>query len=533
MNVVMPAGDSSPATGPLRIYNYYRLVIGIALLLAFLNDPGRALLGSEGQRLFVVTIVFYVVVNLIMAVVTFLNPASLDRVGKTTLFVLVGFDVLSLTVLMHASGGVSSGLAPLTLVAIGAGAILLAGRVTLVLPAVATLAVLYGESLRALGSGLREGEYFQAGILGTLYFATAIVLRELASRLRRSEIESQQRAREVQNLEHLSDAVIQRMRTGILVVNREGRIRMANGAARQLVRNQGVRGNFDLPAPLLERLAAWRADAQARGQPFQVESAGPDLRANFSAIRPDEDGDTIVFLEDHSEVQQQAQQLKLAGLGRLSASIAHEIRNPLGAISHAAQLLAESPDLTSPDQRLADIIQSHCRRVNTIIANVLELSRRRQPSLERILLCEWLERFVAEYREAHPSDPEIELRTGQPTVAVQFDPSHLQQILTNLLDNAQRYARGEVGSVQLSAGVDDISDRPFLQVTDDGPGVAPDRITHLFEPFFTTESKGTGLGLYISRELCEANQARLSYVPAIPRGSCFRIAFAHPKRVMG
>ena len=528
-----PAGENFAAAGPLRVYNYYRLVISIALLLAFLNDPTRALLGAEAPTLFVVTIVAYVAVNLLLAVATFIVPPLLDRIGQAALFTLVAFDVLSLTVLMHSSGGVASGLAPLTLVAIGAGAILLDGRVMLVLPAVASLAVLYSEVLRTLGAGMRNGEYFQAGILGALYFATAIVLRRLAARLRHSEHESLQRAREVQNLEQLSDAVIQRMRTGILVVNREGRIRMANSAARQLVRNQGARSDQDLPPPLLERLAAWRADAQARGQPFQVESAGPDLRANFSAIRPDEDADTIVFLEDQSEVQQQAQQLKLAGLGRLSASIAHEIRNPLGAISHAAQLLAESPDLVAPDQRLAEIIQAHCRRVNTIIANVLELSRRRQPSLERIALPEWLARFIAEYQESHPSHPRIDVNASGDDVSVQFDPSHLQQVLTNLVDNALRYASGADGAVRLTAGIDDISERPYLQVVDDGPGIAPDRITQLFEPFFTTEAKGTGLGLYISRELCEANQARLSYVPAVPRGSCFRIAFAHPKRVMG
>lgn len=525
--------EHSAASGPLRIYTYYRLFIGIALLLAFLNDPGHDLLGSKSETLFIVTIGLYVAVNVTLAVGTFIAAPIAERIGQGALFALVAFDVLSLTILMHASGGVSSGLAPLTLVAIGAGAILLSGRVTLVLPAVATLAVLYSEALRALEGGFGNAEYFQAGILGALYFATAIVLRGLATRLRSSEIESRLRAREVQNLEQLSDAVIQRMRTGILVVNREGRIRMANDAARQLIRNQGMRSDQDLPTPLRERLDAWRADAQARGQPFQVESAGPDLRANFSAIRQGETGDTIVFLEDHSEVQQQAQQLKLAGLGRLSASIAHEIRNPLGAISHAAQLLAESPELTAPDQRLAEIIQSHCRRVNTIVANVLELSRRRQPNLERIALHDWLVRFVVEYTESRPAHVGLQLRLAASDISVQFDPSHLQQVLTNLVDNALRYAQGQEGSVRLVTGVDDLSERPYLQVLDDGPGVAPDRITQLFEPFFTTEAKGTGLGLYISRELCEANQARLSYVPAIPRGSCFRIAFAHPKRVMG
>ncbi len=517
----------------LRIYNYYRLGLGIALVVGFANDEQRQLLGATNPDMFAAVIGLYVLANLMLAVIAFLARDASTLTNESALFAIVGIDVLALLAIMFASGGISSGLAPLTLVAIGAGAILLTRRFALLLPAIAAIAVLYAELGHTINRDGVQPEYFQAAILGALYLATSLALRGLAARLRISETESLMRALEVQDLERLSDTVIQRMRTGILVVNQEGAIRMANSAARQLMRHTGASPNARLPTPLLERLNAWRSDTFARGESFQAEGAGPEVRANFSSIRSDDQSDTIVFLEDQSEVQQQAQQLKLAGLGRLSASIAHEIRNPLGAISHAAQLLGESPALSGPDLRLAQIVQDHCRRMNTIIANMLELSRRGQPNLERIKLQDWVMRFAAEYCDARPEAAALIAAPHIADITVQFDPGQLGQVITNLLDNALRYCRNESGSVRFEGGIDPLSERPFLLVADDGPGVAAQNVPNLFEPFFTTDSKGTGLGLYISRELCEANQARLSYVPALPSGSCFRIAFAHSKRVLG
>jgi len=232
-------------------------------------------------------------------------------------------------------------------------------------------------------------------------------------------------------------------------------------------------------------------------------------------------------------VQQQAQQLKLAALGRLSASIAHEIRNPLGAISHAAQLLRESEELSRGDRRLSEIIRDHCKRMNGVVENVLETSRRRPPSPVRLNLSSHLADFAGAFRDSN-EDAQICVRIEPHDTEVRMDKGHLDQVLTNLVGNAVRHSREHAGRplVHLAGGIDARTERPYLNVIDEGPGVPDDMVDHLFEPFFTTAKSGTGLGLYISRELCEANQARLTYHRHEGGGACFRITFSHPDRII-
>ena len=226
------------------------------------------------------------------------------------------------------------------------------------------------------------------------------------------------------------------------------------------------------------------------------------------------------------------QQSKLASLGRLSASIAHEIRNPVGAMSHAGQLLAESEALTHDDLRLTEIIRTNSERVSHIIDNVLQLSRRESSRPELLALGPWLNEFANEFSRT------LELREGEISVlgvpddlAVRMDPSHLRQILWNLCDNAVKYA-SEAGGilVELQAGRTSQNGRPYLEVLDRGHGVDPATIDKIFEPFFTDKHGGTGLGLYISKELCELNRAVLSARPRTGGGSVFRIVFADPSR---
>jgi two-component system sensor histidine kinase PilS (NtrC family) len=260
---------------------------------------------------------------------------------------------------------------------------------------------------------------------------------------------------------------------------------------------------------------------------------GPLLQPSFIPLQRSGEQHTLIFLDDISQVTQQAQQLKLASLGRLTAGIAHEIRNPLGAISHAAQLLQESEDLEEPDRRLAQIIQDHSRRMNTVIENVLQLSRRRQAEPQLLDLKYWLHRFASEFRSSARPDQTLHLETQSGSLQTRMDPHQLTQILSNLVQNGLRYSaqKHQLGQVWLKLYRDPESDLPTLEVLDDGPGVPVDQMQHIFEPFYTTDNKGTGLGLYISRELCESNQARLDYKLREGGGSCFRITFAHPRKL--
>jgi two-component system sensor histidine kinase PilS (NtrC family) len=263
---------------------------------------------------------------------------------------------------------------------------------------------------------------------------------------------------------------------------------------------------------------------------LSVAAAGVDVQASFARLSAETRVATLVFLEDVAVLRQRAQQLKLASLGRLTASIAHEVRNPLGAISHAGQLLSESPALDDEERRLTAIIEEQSRRVNRIVEDILRISRRRQARTERVDLYRWLGDFRSEFLlHYNLSPPDIALELDAGPIEAGMDPDQLHQVLWNLCENGLRYSRG-TPLLLIRGGIQRDTGRPFVEVVDRGPGVAAEIREQLFEPFFTTEAQGTGLGLYVARELCEANQALLQLRYAGPGGTCFRIDFAHPQR---
>jgi two-component system sensor histidine kinase PilS (NtrC family) len=240
-----------------------------------------------------------------------------------------------------------------------------------------------------------------------------------------------------------------------------------------------------------------------------------------------------VFLEDTTVIAEQVQQTKLAALGRLSASIAHEIRNPVGAMSHAGQLLGESPNLAPEDKRLTEIIRKNADRVSAIINNVLQLSRREETNLERLSLRAWIEDFREEFC-ATMQWPVSRLPVSGPDteIEVHADASQIRQVVWNLCDNAIKHAVKEHAEelVEIRYGRLGPSARPFLEVADRGAGVAPEQAERIFEPFYSGERRGTGLGLFLARELAQTSRATLLYEPRSGGGSLFRVVFADPQR---
>jgi len=520
------------SVGLLRVYNYYRVLVGLGLLAMASQTLIANRLGDLDQTAFLILTALYTLINLGSAVVLQFVPQRFFKSDYPAL-ALVTFDILVLTALTYFSSGLSSGLGVLVLVAVAIGSILVTGRLVSLVPAVATIAVLYEEFYLSLSAPALHDGYFQAGILGALYFTAALSIQRISHRVRMNDVRALTQAAELADLERVNRQIVQRMRTGILLVDHENHIRMANQSALALMGQMVEGGPTELPESLKQHLLSWRENTHLRIPPFHIRSDMPEIRVAFSAVRSDDsNGDITVFIEDTGEIQQQAQQLKLAALGRLSASIAHEIRNPLGAVSHAAQLLNESQNLDDGDARLTDIIHSHCQRMNSVIENVLEMSRRSPPSPVKLDLNDFLEEFKTGFVESI-SDAIIEIDVEPRDTEVRVDKSQLGQVLTNLVENGIRYGSEESGSttVRLEGGVDPRTDRPYLNVIDQGPGVPEEQLPNLFEPFFTTAQSGTGLGLYIARELCEANQARLNYLPQPQGGSCFRITFAHPDRI--
>jgi two-component system sensor histidine kinase PilS (NtrC family) len=507
----------------LRILNYYRVALaGLFAGLALKGDL-PAPLGSFDAGLFSRVAMAYFGTTLLA-----LAAIRLRRPGFTLQVPLhIAVDLLAITLLMHASGGVRSGLGMLLIISVAGGSLLMEGRTSRLFAALATLAVL----LQQAGAWLKNGpptDYTHAGLLGASFFATAVLGYSLARRLRESEALAARRGLDLAEQARLTQYVIQRMQTGVLVVDERFAVRLGNESALRLLDIPEPAAGLPLAAlcpPLAENLQAWWRHGH-QPSAFRTDAGAAELMPRFARLGDDHRAGTLIFLEDMAAITQQAQQLKLASLGRLTAGIAHEIRNPLGAISHAAQLLAESPSLDAGDQRLTEIIRNQSLRVNAIVENIMQLSRGQQAEPESLMLRPWLERFVAEFVSSEELEPgRVRAVIEPPDLHAQIDPDQLHQILSNLCHNGLRHGGR---NLLLRAGLES-SGRAWLDVIDDGPGIDQACAQQIFEPFFTTSSAGTGLGLYIARELCLANQARISHVPG-RGGACFRITFADPRR---
>lgn len=513
----------------LRLYHLYRLLIGFALVLLISSNLDGHLLDITHAQLFHYSSWTYLIVNIIAT-------ASMHRTDRLLpIFALALFDVTQLSLLFYAAGGTPSGIGNLIIVAVAVANILLRGRIGLLIAAVAAAGIIYLTFYLSISNTAASNQYMQAGILGSLCFAAALFVQGVSRRLRASEHLAEQRAGDVANLEELNAAVIQRMRTGILVLDAEHRVLQANQAALTMLGCEKLLGRILNPhAPaLIKSLEQWYSNPALRTTPIEPIVSAVQLQASFVKLQHNHSLQILIFLEDTSQLNQHAQQLKLASLGRLTAGIAHEIRNPLGAISHAAQLLHESPHLDTADLRLTQIIQDQSRRMNTVIENVLQLSRQRQAEPQLLDLKYWLHRFASEFRSNSTPNRLLHLSTKGRSLQTRMDPHQLDQVLSNLVENGMRYSskKHALSQVWLHLYRHPKTDLPTLEIRDDGPGIPIEDQHHIFEPFFTTENKGTGLGLYISRELCESNQARLDYVPQDNGGSCFRITFAHPHKL--
>ena len=528
-----------------RVYNYYRLVLGTLLIGLLLVDA--ASIDGRFQQLeyFQAGVIAYLAVNAFIAVLIITGFEPSER----HISISILLDILIIHGLLVSSSGITNGMANLVIVSVAAGNIMTPGRMGTFYAALATLSSLAIALWAMLEHGKSADDVVRAGSLGIVYFVTAATLQYIATRLRRSEILASSRARSLAEMEQINQQIIQRMRTGILVLDRQCHVRLMNTAASEMlmvdtvtVSNAGAEtqipaASTPLPATLTTGFRNWLQHPQQTIEPFQPKTTSPPLQATFAHLDQNSGELVLVFLEDIRRVTQQAQQIKLASLGQLTASIAHEIRNPLGAISHAAQLLDESPNMDEADHKMLAIIHRHSKRVNTIIENVLGASRRENATAEPIDLVPWLEQFRNDFIQARNQQDSVLIRlrvqTGTHPIA-RFDTSQLEQVLINLCDNGLRYSKLHSGEYQIEiyAGIAADGARAHIDIQDYGPGIEEQHRSSVFEPFFTTDKSGTGLGLYLAKELCEANQAHLSLIDTEQPGCRFRIAFAHPGRVI-
>ncbi|PUB86998.1 MAG: histidine kinase [gamma proteobacterium symbiont of Ctena orbiculata] len=440
-------------------------------------------------------------------------------------------DIAAITLLMHASGGVQTGMGMLIAVSVIAGALIIDGRAALLFAALAALAVIANQIYVSINETVIPPRFVQAGFLGAVFFATALLTLVMSSRLRASEKLAQERANELNHLANINAYVIRHMRTGVLVVDSSGMIVMINDPAWRLLGmpTSTTGGQLVKASPeLAHMLRKHKAGTKRRYYKFRTQRQGPELRAHFNPVGTQEQGDMLIFLEDTSQITREAQQMKLASLGRLTASIAHEIRNPLGAISHASQLFDESPSQNPADQRLTEIIKTNTARLNQVIENVLQLSRRDPGNPKKIALKSWLQKLVEDLvKHQGFARDDLLLQIEPENTEIVADPEQLRQVVTNLCNNAREHGKKEGLKLQIIGGIMKEFDHPVVDVIDNGPGIAPKVARQIFEPFFTTRNSGTGLGLYIAKELSDTNHIRLEYIPGPTGGSCFRLHFDH------
>jgi two-component system sensor histidine kinase PilS (NtrC family) len=506
----------------------------MVLLLVFFFDAPRRSVGAHSPGLFIGICAVYFAFGLVSIQPVQRRWPSAEWLALFQLAV----DTVAILMFVHSSGGASSGLGMLLIVPAGGTATIVSPRLALFTASMLALALLIQTVVAGLAGTSQSTDFLIAGLTGASLFAVTLLAIPLANRLRESEALVQQRDIDLANLNELNEFIVQHLRESILVVDAEHDVRLINETAARLLTGGPVASGTPLAevSPrLLFLLETWRRQASdRRDSTGEVVSSdgGTVIRPHFVSLSETGPGPVLVFLEDTSLVAERVQQSKLASLGRLSASIAHEIRNPVGAMSHAGQLLRESPAIGDDDRHLTDIIEKNATRVSRIIDNVLQLSRRETTRQERIELRQWLQGFVQEFAATmQVPASRFDLRGDAPSIEVHFDPMQLHQVLWNLCDNALKHAAdARPEPILLRAGRIASTGRPFLEIADRGTGIDPANAERIFEPFFTGKAGGTGLGLFISRELCQTNGAVLAYEARSGGGSIFRIIFADPKR---
>ncbi|MBK7250620.1 MAG: HAMP domain-containing histidine kinase [Gammaproteobacteria bacterium] len=538
MSAAVPAPITAPgdlARRLIGLVNLYRLLVSLLLLVLHYATGPTSAVGSSAPRLFVGSCVVYFSLGVGLVLAQRLASPGL----RARAFTHVGIDALAVALLTYASGGVGSGLGILLVVPVGAIALLVGGRDAFLLAALGALALLTQQVAAHLQHMASATDYPAAGVLGVVVFLVVLLVWPVASRLRESEALVERQEVDLADLAELSQYIVQHLRESILVIDPEDRIRLINESAAQMLSARPIRtGSLlgEASPKLLYLLSLWR---QSPGAPPDATRSftGADgarlIQPHFASLGNDRPGPVLVFLEDTALLAGKVQQSKLASLGRLSASIAHEIRNPVGAMSHASQLLAESAALGPDDRRLTAIIRSNADRVSGIIDNILQMSRREPSHLERLELGPWLGDFREEFCQTMQWPPgRLTLDVPTDGLEVSVDPGQLRQVLWNLCENAVRHGLhgAPEGVVALRAARLAPHGRPCVEVTDPGEGIPPELAERIFEPFFTGVRGGTGLGLFLARELAQANGATLLYEPGAGGGSLFRLVFADPRR---
>ncbi|MBN9287766.1 MAG: hypothetical protein J0H47_07560 [Gammaproteobacteria bacterium] len=506
----------------LKLFNLYRVALAVGFLAIIHFHIQINFLGSFDEILYQQATLTYLIISLAVLLCSVLFKYQYVWQANIPIFI----DIIAIIIIMHASGGLISGVGILLIVIVAAHGLLSPGKLSYLSAATSAIGLFIEQSYTVLVQHIPSYLYPQVGLLSTVIFATSFVTNILSQRARKSQLMVENQAEQLATSQQLNAHIVSAMHAGVLVLDNQQRIRLINMAAKILLGIQNetnIHQLNDLPQKFQYYLNEWQHSGR-KFPPEQMTPTTPEIRLSFHTLGNGLPVGTLIFIYNAAEETRYAQDLKLASLGHLTANIAHELRNPLGAASHAAQLLAESKALFNEDQHLVMMIKESCDRMNTVIKNVLSLSGRKPAHTEEIHLIPWLEQFIQSLVIPHIPYPEVTLTYDRKEIVINADPSQLTQILINLCENGLRYSlkQNQRATVHLNVSVAANPPVTYIDVIDQGPGISIAISKHIFEPFFTTENSGSGLGLYIARELSQMNGARLDYFPS-ERGCQFRI----------
>ena len=487
----------------LRLHSFYSLSLALMLLILTAIDRNHIIVGSLNPELMLGSSALYVVLSATFAVfaIRFPDPQT------TTSYIF--FEIALLITMMSVSGGFESGFLSLIAIPIVISNLLTPNILGYGVAAWTTLAILYSQF--ALNANFDAQDIANAGIFGFLAFVLAWVAQSFSKRLKNSLSINSRQALHIRRLQKISQQALLDLPQGIIACNRRHRVLLHNLPAKTWF---NIAEGTQLPDFLISDKKQLIVQHNARS--FIVTKV---------RLKNLKHGEYILSIEDSARISAEAQQIKLASLGRLTASIAHEIRNPLSALKQASQLLEETPYLEDSERSLTKIIDTQGLRINRIIEDILQLSKPKKSNITKINLNTWLTEFCCQF-EKHHADQTFKISYKcEPDVKAYFDTGHLQQVMHNLCANALRHAQRHSGEdAKIHIVVKEASDENvYLDVIDNGGGVDKSQQQHLFEPFYTLVHDGTGLGLYICRELCEANLANIEY-HSIENGSRFRLS---------
>jgi two-component system, NtrC family, sensor histidine kinase PilS len=502
----------------LKLYNGYRILIALmfAVEAQLLKYPFEQI--KAGLSFIHWLILSYFIFSLISA---FLTWIEMPRI-RILLPIQIIADIAFILLLMYSQGDSEGTVGILLIIAIASASLISEGRLALFYAAVATIGILIGQTQQNL-SNTTSYNYTSAVLLSLGCFATAWLAYSLAKRVQQSDELASQRGLDIENMEQVNALITQEMQDGVLVVDGQLQIKQHNMQAVALLGLDITEPNFwqhkklqDISTEIAMLTQQWLNEQSAtlpkgNESTMKLSVLSRELQLRISPISANKQDGAVIFIEDWSQLQTQAHQVKLAALGRLTANIAHEIRNPLSAISHANQLLQEEEN-NPVTQRMLQIIGDNVLRLDQIIKDVLELNRRDRTNQEAIDL----ESFIVDFHMQFCSVEKLpaagfKTEMDEKLAIITFDRRHLNQILWNLCKNGWRHSKNKKNSLILSCVT--VGKGPFVQINvrDDGDGIPMEIQAQLFEPFFTTENSGTGLGLYIARELAEANGAKLNF----------------------